>query len=73
MASRFSKAYPVVLLARTPATYESSVKAINDAGGKAIGVVADAGDRLGGGAVLGIDAPTSAVNGGERVCFHFSQ
>lgn len=45
MASRFSKEYPVVLLARTPATYESSVKAINDAGGKAIGVVADAGDR----------------------------
>lgn len=45
MASRFSKTYPVVLLARTPATYESSVKAINDAGGKAIGIVADAGDR----------------------------
>ncbi|KAI1182882.1 hypothetical protein F5B17DRAFT_163322 [Nemania serpens] len=45
VASRFSKEYPVVLLARTPATYESSVKAINDAGGKAIGVVADAGDR----------------------------
>ncbi|KAI0191863.1 NAD(P)-binding protein [Astrocystis sublimbata] len=45
VASRFSKEYPVVLLARTPASYESSVKAINDAGGKAIGVVADAGDR----------------------------
>ncbi|KAH8165481.1 hypothetical protein CIB48_g2782 [Xylaria polymorpha] len=45
VASRFSKEYPVVLLARTPATYESSVKAINDAGGKAIGVSADAGNR----------------------------
>ncbi|KAJ2966499.1 hypothetical protein NUW58_g10646 [Xylaria curta] len=45
VASRFSKEYPVVLLARTPATYESSVKAINEAGGKAIGVNANAGDR----------------------------
>ncbi|KAI0390347.1 NAD(P)-binding protein [Xylariaceae sp. FL0594] len=45
VASRFSQAYPVVLLARTPATYESSVKAINDAGGKAIGIVADSTDR----------------------------
>ncbi|KAI1810854.1 hypothetical protein GGS20DRAFT_151488 [Poronia punctata] len=45
VAARFSKAYPVVLLARTPATYESSVKAINDAGGKAIGISADANSR----------------------------
>lgn len=34
-----------MLLARTAATYESSVKAINDAGGKAIGINADAADR----------------------------
>lgn len=27
----------------------------------------------GGGAVLGIDAPTSAVNGGERVCFSITR
>lgn len=45
VAARFAKAYPVVLLARTSATYESSVKAINDAGGKAIGINADAADR----------------------------
>ncbi|KAI0155249.1 hypothetical protein GGR57DRAFT_501839 [Xylariaceae sp. FL1272] len=44
VAAKFAKTYPVVLLARTPATYESSVKAINDAGGQAIGIDADATD-----------------------------
>ncbi|KAI0515056.1 hypothetical protein F5B22DRAFT_199841 [Xylaria bambusicola] len=45
VAARFAKEYPVVLLARTAATYEGSVKAINEAGGKAIGINADATDR----------------------------
>ncbi|KAI8623032.1 hypothetical protein F5Y19DRAFT_405890 [Xylariaceae sp. FL1651] len=44
VAARFAKEYAVVLLARTPASYESSVKAVNGAGGKAIGVSADAAD-----------------------------
>jgi NAD(P)-dependent dehydrogenase (short-subunit alcohol dehydrogenase family) len=41
-AIKFSKAYPVVLLARTPQSYQDTVKEINDAGGKAIGLNADA-------------------------------
>ncbi|KAK6072716.1 Glucose 1-dehydrogenase 2 [Seiridium cupressi] len=40
-AIRFSKAYPVVLLARSSQSYEATVKEINGAGGKAIGVNAD--------------------------------
>ncbi|KAI1434078.1 hypothetical protein GGR50DRAFT_664728 [Xylaria sp. CBS 124048] len=45
VASRFAKAYPVVLLARKSSTYESTVKSINESGGKAIGLNADATDR----------------------------
>ncbi|KAH6658505.1 hypothetical protein BKA67DRAFT_656694 [Truncatella angustata] len=41
-AIRFSKAYPVVLLSRSSKSYEATVKEINDAGGKAIGIDADA-------------------------------
>ncbi|KAF7539225.1 hypothetical protein G7054_g2339 [Neopestalotiopsis clavispora] len=41
-AIRFSKAYPVALLARSPESYEATVKEINAAGGKAIGLNADA-------------------------------
>ncbi|KAI0123444.1 short chain dehydrogenase [Xylariales sp. AK1849] len=41
-ALKFSKAYPVVLLARSAQSYENTVKEINDAGGKAIGINADA-------------------------------
>ena len=50
-ALRFSKAYPVVLLARTPASYEGAVAEINsssDAQGgqkRAVGVSGDAADR----------------------------
>lgn len=41
VALKFAKAYPVALLARNPANYESIVKEINDAGGKAIGISTD--------------------------------
>jgi NADP-dependent 3-hydroxy acid dehydrogenase YdfG len=44
VAKRFAAAYPVVLLARNPDNYESLVKEINGAGGKAIGVSADVAD-----------------------------
>lgn len=43
-ALRFAKAYPVVLMARTPASFQDTVDAINDAGGRAVGVAADAAD-----------------------------
>jgi len=44
-AVRFSKAYPVVLLSRHPESYNPVVAEINEAGGKAIGISADAGDQ----------------------------
>lgn len=40
-AIRFSKTYPVALLSRSSQSYEATVKEINDAGGKAIGINAD--------------------------------
>ncbi|KAI2628181.1 hypothetical protein GGS21DRAFT_246169 [Xylaria nigripes] len=45
VATQFGKTYTVVLLARSAATYETSLKAVNENGGKAIGVIADANDR----------------------------
>lgn len=41
VALKFAKTYPVALLARNPANYESIVKEINQAGGKAIGISTD--------------------------------
>lgn len=41
VALKFAKTYAVALLARNPANYESIVKEINDAGGKAIGISTD--------------------------------
>jgi len=41
VALKFAKSYPVALLARNPANYESIVKEINSAGGKAIGISTD--------------------------------
>jgi NADP-dependent 3-hydroxy acid dehydrogenase YdfG len=41
VARRFSKNYPVVLLARTPESYNEIVKEINSSGGKAIGISTD--------------------------------
>ncbi|KAJ3544626.1 hypothetical protein NM208_g2951 [Fusarium decemcellulare] len=43
-AIRFSKAYPVVLLARRPESYQDTVRVIKQAGGRAIGIVADVTD-----------------------------
>ncbi|SPO05272.1 probable short chain dehydrogenase [Cephalotrichum gorgonifer] len=40
-AVRFAKSYPVVLLARTPASFDETVVQINSSGGSAIGIVAD--------------------------------
>jgi NAD(P)-dependent dehydrogenase (short-subunit alcohol dehydrogenase family) len=44
VAVRFSRAYPVVLLARTPESFSETVKEINAAGGKAIGIAVDVSD-----------------------------
>ncbi|KAI9056015.1 hypothetical protein LZ554_000947 [Drepanopeziza brunnea f. sp. 'monogermtubi'] len=41
VALRFARTYPVALLARNPENYESIVREINAAGGKAIGVSTD--------------------------------
>ncbi|KAK8078123.1 oxidoreductase [Apiospora saccharicola] len=43
-ARRFSPAYPVVLMARSPASYQDAVDGINASGGRAVGVSADAAD-----------------------------
>ncbi|KXJ96588.1 short chain dehydrogenase [Microdochium bolleyi] len=43
-ALRFAKAYPVVLLARKTESFQDTVSEINDAGGKALGIAADAAD-----------------------------
>ena len=45
VAVRFSKAYPVVLLARRPESYNDVVAEINNAGGKAIGITTDTADQ----------------------------
>lgn len=44
VARRFSRAYPVVCMARTSASYDGIVDEINKAGGKAIGVSTDVAD-----------------------------
>jgi NAD(P)-dependent dehydrogenase (short-subunit alcohol dehydrogenase family) len=44
VARKFSKAYPVVLLARKPENYEGLAKEINSNGGKAIGISTDVSD-----------------------------
>lgn len=41
MALKFAETYPVALLARNPANYESIVKEINQAGGQAVGISTD--------------------------------
>jgi NAD(P)-dependent dehydrogenase (short-subunit alcohol dehydrogenase family) len=41
VARRFAKAYPVVLLARSPENYEGLAEEINKSGGKAIGISTD--------------------------------
>lgn len=41
-AVRFAKSYPVVLLARKPESYNDIVSEINQSGGQAIGITADA-------------------------------
>ncbi len=41
VALKFAKTYPVALLARNPANYESIVREIKDAGGQAIGISTD--------------------------------
>ncbi len=43
-AHLFAKTYPVVLLARSPASYEPVVASITAAGGKAVGITADIAD-----------------------------
>jgi len=41
VARRFATAYPVVLLARNPSSYEKLAEEINSSGGKAIGISTD--------------------------------
>lgn len=43
-AVRFSKAYPVVLLARKAESFDETVEQINSSGGHAIGIASDATD-----------------------------
>jgi NAD(P)-dependent dehydrogenase (short-subunit alcohol dehydrogenase family) len=45
LARKFSAAYPVTLLARTPESVSSLVHEINERGGRAIGVRADVSDK----------------------------
>ncbi|KAF3926094.1 hypothetical protein ABW20_dc0110125 [Dactylellina cionopaga] len=45
IAKKFASLYNVVLLARSPASYEATAKEINDAGGNAIGFSADVQDE----------------------------
>jgi NAD(P)-dependent dehydrogenase (short-subunit alcohol dehydrogenase family) len=45
VALKFAKAYPVVLLARKPESYNSIVEEIKQAGGQAIGISTDTSDR----------------------------
>lgn len=44
VAIRFSKEYPVVLLARKEESFQNAVDQINNAGGRAIGIAADSTD-----------------------------
>ncbi|KAK6598952.1 short chain dehydrogenase [Botrytis cinerea] len=44
VALKFALSYPVVLLARDPANYEPTVKAITSSGGQAIGISTDVSD-----------------------------
>jgi NAD(P)-dependent dehydrogenase (short-subunit alcohol dehydrogenase family) len=44
LALRFAKAYPVVLLARSPSSYADIVSEIKQQGGEALGVSADTSD-----------------------------
>ncbi|KAH7414243.1 hypothetical protein DE146DRAFT_27943 [Phaeosphaeria sp. MPI-PUGE-AT-0046c] len=44
VARKFSKAYPVVLLARKPENFESLASEINSSGGKALGISTDVSD-----------------------------
>ncbi|CAD6446174.1 cc4513dd-9da8-4d2b-b495-9b054563e004 [Sclerotinia trifoliorum] len=55
VALKFAQAYPVVLLARDPANYEPTIKAITSSGGQAIGISTDVSD------------PTSISNAFEQI------
>lgn len=44
MARRFAKAYPVVLLSRSPATFDPIVQEIKANGGQAVGISTDLSD-----------------------------
>jgi NAD(P)-dependent dehydrogenase (short-subunit alcohol dehydrogenase family) len=45
VALKFSETYPVVLLSRQPESYKDIITQINNAGGRAIGIAADATDE----------------------------
>lgn len=44
VALRFAKAYPVILMARRQESYQDTVTAINQAGGRAVGISVDVTD-----------------------------
>jgi NADP-dependent 3-hydroxy acid dehydrogenase YdfG len=44
VARKFAASYPIVLLARSPESYESVAKEINGSGGQAIGISTDISD-----------------------------
>jgi len=45
IARKFAKSYPVVLLARSPESYNDLAKEINSSGGKAVGISTDISDE----------------------------
>ncbi|KAF7941933.1 hypothetical protein BTUL_0021g00390 [Botrytis tulipae] len=55
VALKFASTYPVVLLARNPANYEPTIKAITSSGGQAIGISTDVSD------------PSSVTNAFEEI------
>jgi NAD(P)-dependent dehydrogenase (short-subunit alcohol dehydrogenase family) len=55
VALKFAKTYPVALLARNPANYESIVEEIKASGGHAIGISTD------------VSSPTSVTNAFEEI------
>ncbi|KAL2159998.1 hypothetical protein VTH06DRAFT_1653 [Thermothelomyces fergusii] len=64
LALRFARAYPVVLIARNPSSYDSVVAEIRQQGGEARGISADTSDPA---------AVASALDSNVRGLFNFAQ
>ncbi|KAI0455144.1 NAD(P)-binding protein [Xylaria acuta] len=80
VALRFAKAYPVVLMARRPESYQDTVSKINEAGGRAVGVSVDVTDGRSIGSAFGAIQKelsglklAAAVYNVSRGLFNFAQ